>query len=113
MRIPFTRLRIEADKLADPEFSTRRLEHPSRAFDNPRDRDQGNISRNDSFVLTDLGKEKLAGWSAQSRPLKILSAIGDRGGMNPSEISQHSGIPLESVMAILDEMLAMQWVSAR
>ena len=114
MRIPFTRLRIEADKLADPEFSTRRLEHPSREFDSAHGaREQGNVTRYESFVLTELGKEKVGGWAVEGRPQKVLHAISERGGMNASEISQHSGINLPTVMAILDELVALQWISTR
>ena len=66
----------------------------------------------ETYELTELGKEKAGDYAAEGPRLKVLLCLAG-GPKSISEISERTGIGAERIVAILEDFAALQWIRRR
>ena len=68
--------------------------------------------RDETYELTELGKEKAGDYAAEGPRLRVLLCLSG-GPKSAGEIAGRTGIAAERVVAILEDFAALQWIRRR
>ena len=90
VQFPFSKTRFDVSRLPNSEQGAGR-EH------------------DETYELTELGKEKASDYAAEGPRLRVLLCLAG-GPKSTSEIVERTGISAERVVEILEDFGALQWI---